>query len=837
LGNLKRTSEIFDVGKQQTSKNNVATNAAPKPVSAQPTATSTSSLSSPTLSPMNHIGNKNLMKSPPKSPFGGARATASPMVLNPEKTVPVLPMMVPPLALEPPSGVSASSNATRASTKQSVATKQSMESQPRSLMSMAVNQQTKSDVSNKASSTNVPPLKQQPSVSQKPVEEVESGKTTPIMSNVHDNPEAGAKAEVGGGGSSKRSAVKNSEVSAPAKGQTTPLRAGTQKVYTPNTSNMSRLMNDLQRTEQEKKEALEQVNKLKALLEQGKQQQKEQTNKSLQQPQPLAVNQSSSLRDQFEGMVSTQGESAAVAWISKQLEGMANDREGYSSMSPRYHNAEDTNLLSSIIPPLTPRSRPGSRAASPERGGGGGLLMSQSLGQSTGNSGSARGKRMTTPLPKHLNRHDNQDGNEREGFVGTTPESVEHEYLVAAAKSIPNEYGTQLASYLVRRPYVDLKERDAAGDAAGDNSKTWESMETYSHLTSKQDYLNCATAMDPSSLEVLVYIEADGSVFTLTGICNVRHGKLPEGENDTKSEESLDWDVFDDVEKMDRALGRVTYIDVEGNEREYWLDSIYEEALTTRESYCMSMISAACALKEVTGGMGVATNAGPMQKMSPIQPSSPMVQPLQQPSDPSQPARFMQQPPTNIGAGDPLQQPSMQTSNAPSGHFMPPPAGSIPPNQMQNGAKDFTPSMSLNHPELSKSDKATAFPSDNSQPTPTQPSSGQKSNLASPREKQTQPSTKLDQKQPTTSATKPPPDEEYESADSALPFMVMSLFSLFFSMIIFVIKIPFRIGSMLFTFWVLVIAMRILWLFLADDNGAWEMGAGVEYEYNMPGIY
>ena len=36
-------------------------------------------------------------------------------------------------------------------------------------------------------------------------------------------------------------------------------------------------------------------------------------------------------------------------------------------------------------------------------------------------------------------------------------------------------------------------------------------------------------------------------------------------------EELLDWAVFDYVEEMDRALGRVTYIDVEGNEREYWL--------------------------------------------------------------------------------------------------------------------------------------------------------------------------------------------------------------------------------------------------------------------------
>ncbi|KAL7532652.1 hypothetical protein ACHAXR_004757 [Thalassiosira sp. AJA248-18] len=97
---------------------------------------------------------------------------------------------------------------------------------------------------------------------------------------------------------------------------------------------------------------------------------------------------------------------------------------------------------------------------------------------------------------------------------------------------------------------------------------------------------------------------------------------------------------------------------------------------------------------------------------------------------------------------------------------------------------------------------------------------------------------KSDQKQP-TSKNLPPTlhDEEYESADSSLPLMVISIFSLLFSMVWFIIKIPFRIGSMLFTFWVVLIALRILWLFLADDNGAWEMGAGVDYEYNMPGIY
>jgi len=572
---------------------------------------------------------------------------------------------------------------------------------------------------------------------------------------------------------------------------------------------MSRLMSDLQRTEQEKKEALEQVNKLKSLLEQGKQHGEKSTKKDKQSLQQLslATNSNGGLLDQFKGMVSTQGESAAIAWISKQLEAQGGiNKNDYSPLSPGYSQLSPSSgrgrmtkgedLLSSVIPPLTPRSRPGSRAASPERGGGGGLLLSQSLGQAMDKAVSARGKRMTTPLPKQKGGHNYS--NEREGMDGgSTRESVEHDYLMAAAKSIPNEYGTQLASYLVRRPYVDLEERDNTTIVtAGNNNNVWG---MYSHLTSKEEYLQYATAFKPNSLEILVYVEADGSVFTLTGKSNARHGKLPNSmgmiNNETiatteTEEELLDWAVFDDVEEMDRALGRVTYIDVEGNEREYWLDSIYEEALTTRESYCMSMISAAFALKEVTGQR---PNVIPMQ-MS-MQSASPMVQP-------------------------------MESSSALPATVMPPP-GSITFNQMQAGNKNLTPPMLR--------DSNAVQPVSTMPSTQDQPHSEPKSNLAPPKEKQAQPPSTSDQKQSTI--TKPPPEEEYESADSALPHMVMSLFSLLLSMVWFVAKIPFKIGSVLFTFWVLVVVLRILWLFLADDNGAWEMGAGVDYEYNMPGIY
>ena len=80
--------------------------------------------------------------------------------------------------------------------------------------------------------------------------------------------------------------------------------------------------------------------------------------------------------------------------------------------------------------------------------------------------------------------------------------------------------------------------------------------------------------------------------------------------------------------------------------------------------------------------------------------------------------------------------------------------------------------------------------------------------------------------------------EEFEAADSALPLMIMSLFSIFFSIVWFVFfKLPYRLCSTVLTFCFVLMFLRLLWYLLADDNGAWEMGAGVDFEYNSPGIY
>lgn len=121
-------------------------------------------------------------------------------------------------------------------------------------------------------------------------------------------------------------------------------------------------------------------------------------------------------------------------------------------------------------------------------------------------------------------------------------------------------------------------------------------------------------------------------------------------------------------------------------------------------------------------------------------------------------------------------------------------------------------------------------------PNPTERIAAATANIQQPRSEPTQPSIPTkDEKH--VRPTKMKSEEIDEPADSALPFLVVSIVSMLFSIIWFFVKIPIRVGSIVFSFWVFIVALRVLWLLLADDNGAWEIGAGVELEYNMPGIY
>jgi len=552
--------------------------------------------------------------------------------------------------------------------------------------------------------------------------------------------------------------------------------------------NLSLLKLDLERSEKEKLEALEQVARLKSLLEAGGVG-RNGNNGETSSSRSSSLEQMSTIDSPRRGTTPRNGGGGFFGGGNTTPRGGGTPNRFTPGRGGR-----------AGVPPLawgSPRSgnsRADSRSGSPERGHHHhhpyGLMM----------SGTPRVR--ASPLPKQFNRvisdtklnKKTGGGDDADGGAAATPreERVEEEFLSAAARSIPNEYGTPLASYFVRRPHVtddslDQNETDelakVAIDLWGNNKCT--------HLSSGDEYKKNASVFKPESLEIVACIEADGSVFTLSGECNARHGKVSTvssgfDEDDVNiAGKEYEWSVFDNVEEMDRALGRVSYIDEEGNEREYWLDSIYEEALTTRESYCTSMISAAFTLKEVRGPLAQKReqSASWNQRMQ----SQPM------------PMQSFAPPKSTLDGSVKMSRPPLNQQHVPQSN------ANVPQNQSQRSEP------------LSK----VEMPTNPAKKVPVTSESASKASSSKEETKQKQ----------------SPPPEEYEPSDSALTVMVVALFSFFFKLSWLVIKTPFRIASMILTFWIMLIAVRVLCLFLADDNGAWDIGAGVEYEYNMPGIY
>ena len=274
-------------------------------------------------------------------------------------------------------------------------------------------------------------------------------------------------------------------------------------------------------------------------------------------------------------------------------------------------------------------------------------------------------------------------------------------------------------------------------------------------------------------------------------------------------------------------------------------DSIYEEALATRESYCTSLVSAAFALKEVTGGGLGAAGGGGYQ----LQPPSPM----QQQQHPASPARQQTQMPTYVPS--PVQQP-MQPAYAPSPTQQPKQMPAYQPAsygmQQQSPARPSPGPANFPHPSSPAHQSPRQFhPTDAPPLQPELPPGAEAardrhalpkregpSDATGAESKKTAEGPESRQSKEEKKAAPPSPDDgSFESADSALPMMLAHLVTLLLGMLWFAIKVPIRIGSAIFLFWALLIALRVAWFFLADDGGAWEMGAGVDWDRNMPGIF
>ena len=157
-----------------------------------------------------------------------------------------------------------------------------------------------------------------------------------------------------------------------------------------------------------------------------------------------------------------------------------------------------------------------------------------------------------------------------------------------AVEAVEDVYSSKLAKFIVRKPY-------GGNETMICTFLQDEYDENVSWMENVNMYVKNATVEQESTLEVVSKIGADGSILMLHGSSNVRHGTVVMGDDGYVT--GYDWKELGDVDCRNEPLGRVMYIDTEGNDGEYWLDSVYEEALRIREVYCKSVFSAAVALK------------------------------------------------------------------------------------------------------------------------------------------------------------------------------------------------------------------------------------------------
>jgi len=233
---------------------------------------------------------------------------------------------------------------------------------------------------------------------------------------------------------------------------------------------------------------------------------------------------------------------------------------------------------------------------------------------------------------------------------------------------------------------------------------------------------------------------------------------------------------------MDGSLGRIIYIDANGNDGEYWLDSIYEEALKIRENYCSNVYSAALALKASSPKTSNSQNHSIEDKKQQMRNASP---------------------------GTKVASPPVM--NSPSNHFSSP--DEEPTLQKEEALENQLPAKTA--PKMVDACVGTEDLPKSKVP---------EKNIPKPK----------DAPKPVTQESD---QAEIESGSTdALSAFVIFFFGTIFSIFWFAISIPFRIMKWTGLVSIFCVCISMLWLYLADDNGAMNLGAGIDYHLNSPGV-
>ncbi len=376
--------------------------------------------------------------------------------------------------------------------------------------------------------------------------------------------------------------------------------------------------------------------------------------------------------------------------------------------------------------------------------------------------GSPRRRRMKSPEPTTRSRPDMDP-------------LADKEVATRAVDTVEDVFASDLATYVVRKPYGKSHDMEHVfvDDEDGDGGRVaWEN--------SVESYGNSATVKDDKTIEVLAKLKADGSVLLIWGSSSCRHGIPTHGDQGILGYE---FKTFDDVEYMEGSLGKIIFIDEEGNDGEYWLDPVYEEALNIRESYCSNVFSAALALK--------AASTSP----------EPFV------GGPSHGNGFGQQFHSASPPGLDQQSPPGPSHALPNGNVPKPPVANV-----CVGTEDM--------PKPKVSDAGTK---------PQQPATASTSTSTSKQQQQQPPKPKK-KKQP---KQKEEPVDDASGSVDILPHFILFFFSSIFSMIWFILMFPVRVTRVFLTSAVMFAIGHFLWMHFADIQDAMNMGAAIDTQYNI----
>jgi len=334
-----------------------------------------------------------------------------------------------------------------------------------------------------------------------------------------------------------------------------------------------------------------------------------------------------------------------------------------------------------------------------------------------------------------------------------------------AVETVEEIFESPLARFVIRKPYGgnEIQEYKFSKDGPDEKSAVLDFPVEW--MESVNDYIMNATVKDEKTLEVMAKVGADSSILLVYGD-SCRHGTPRVGDDGSLT--GYDFTTFENVDEMEGTLGKVIFIDSEGNDGEYWLDTIYEEALKIRESYCSNVFSAALALKAAEPASKEFSSVEQQQHEQQRQPPPPMFAHMNNMSVAS-PPQVMSKPimvDECVGTEDLLPVASASATAATSASVT---AKKAPPNK----------------------------PKKNEVQCESQSS-----------------------------------HQGYGST-SILSFFIVSVFSIIFNILWFILMIPVRVTQITFTICIMMAIVNVLWLYLADNKIAIDMGAMIDKQYNI----